>query len=180
MNLHPTSCACRKPCSMRMHNPAFRSFEVLKMGNETIGQSVQVSRTPSGQGLVSAPIPLNDLKRYRPGILIFSRRQTLLYLNRRALELIGPLDQAEIGAVCEIPSTPVCELRNAIQAALDHRRDANIWELFEMKRVLCESRRRILVRGFGLADRKSHEDSRIVIVLEELGLSQERVRPGDR
>ena len=69
------------------------------------------------------------------------------------------------------------ELRNAIQAALDHRRDANIWELFELKRVLFEARRKILVRGFGLADRDSHDDSRIVIVLEELGLRQERCEP---
>lgn len=148
------------------------------MGNETISQSGQVSPTSSGQGSVSAPIPLNDRKHYRPGILIFSRRQTLLYLNRRALELTGPLDQAEIGAVCEIPSTPVCELRNAIQAGLDHRRNVEIWELFELKRVLVEARRRILMRGFGLANRNSHEDSRIVIVLEELGLPQERCETG--
>jgi hypothetical protein len=67
------------------------------MGNETISQSGQVSQTPHGQGSVSAPIPLNDIHHYRPGILIFFRRQKLLCLNRRALELTGHLDQAEIG-----------------------------------------------------------------------------------
>ena len=148
------------------------------MGDETIRQRGQVSQMPFGQGSLSAPIPLNDIRHYRPGILIFSRRQKLLYLNRRALELTGQLDQAEIGAVCEVPSTPVRELRNAIQTVLDHRRDANIWEIFEMKRVIFEARRRILVRGFGLANRKSHDDSRIVIVLEELGLPQERSETG--
>jgi hypothetical protein len=96
------------------------------------------------------------------------------------LELTSHLDQGEIGAGCEVPSTPVCELRNAIQAVLDHRRAANIWELFELKRVIFEARRRILVRGFGLANQKSHDDSRIVIVLEELGLPQGALRPGDR
>jgi hypothetical protein len=148
------------------------------MGDEAIRQRDQVSQTPSGQGPVSAPIRLNGLKHYRPGILIFSRRQKLLYLNGRALELTGHLDQAEIGAGCEVPSTPVCELRNAIQAVLDHRRAANIWELFELKRVIFEARRRILVRGFGLANQKSPDDSRIVIVLEELGLPQERGESG--
>ena len=42
---------------------------------------------------------------------------------------------------------------------------------FELKRVIFESERKILVRGFGLADRNSHDDSRIVIVLEEVTLS---------
>jgi hypothetical protein len=148
------------------------------MGNETISLNGQVSRTPSGQGSVSAPILLNDIRHYRPGILIFSRRQKSLCLNRRALELTGHLSQADIGAVCEIPSTPVHELRNEIQAVLDHRRDADIWERFEMKRIIVEARRRILVRGFGLADQKSHDDSQIVIVLEELGLPQERCETG--
>lgn len=64
----------------------------------------------------------------------------------------------------------VRELRVAIQQGLDSRRDANIWELFELRRVRFEARRRILVRGFGLADRHSFADSRIVIVLEELGV----------
>lgn len=136
-------------------------------------QGNHVSQMRRGQGATSEPIPLNDTARYRPGILIFSRRQRLLHLNRRALELTGQLDQAAIGPVCEIHSAPVRELRNAIQATLDHRRDAYIWELFELKRVFFEATRRILVRGFGLADRNSHDDSRIVIVLEELGLQQE-------
>jgi hypothetical protein len=153
-------------------------LEVLKMGNETISLNGQVSPTSSEQGSVSAPIPLNDIRYYRPWILIFSRREKLLYLNRRAFELTGHRNQTEIGAVCEIHSTPVSELRSAIQAGLDHRRNVDIWELFELKRVLVEVGHRILMRGFGLANRNSHDDSCIVIVLEELGLPQECCEPG--
>lgn len=112
--------------------------------------------------------------RSRPGILIFSRRQKLLHMNRRALELTGHLGQAEIGPVNEIHSAPVCELRAQIQAALDIRKAASISELVEMKRLIFEAGRKILMRGFGLADRNSFEDSRIVVVLEEVGLRQER------
>jgi hypothetical protein len=109
----------------------------------------------------------------QPGILMFTRGQKLLHTNRRALELIRHLDQSECEPGCEIHSAPVCDLRNAIQAALDHRRTANIWEPFELKRILFQARRRVLMRGLGLADRTSHDDSLIVIVLEELDRQQE-------
>ena len=65
------------------------------------------------------------------------------------------------------------ELSAQIQETLDHRREANIWEIFELKRVIFKTERKILVRGFGLADRNSHDDSRIVVVLEEVGVQQE-------
>lgn len=137
-------------------------------------QDDHVSQMPLGQESVSEPGPLNDRVRYRCGILIFSREQKLLHANHRALELAGHLHQADIGTVCEIHSAPVLELLNAIQAALDHRRSADIWEPFKLKRVLLEGRRKLLVHGIGLAHRSSPDDSRIVIVLEELALRQER------
>jgi hypothetical protein len=130
-----------------------------------------------GQGAVSERGSLNDPVHYRSGILIFSHGQKLLHANRRALELTGHLHQAEIGTVGEIHSAPVRELRNAIQAAMDHRRAANIWEPFKLKRVIFEGRRKFLVCGFGLADRSSLDDSRIVLVLDELGLRQECREP---
>lgn len=108
--------------------------------------------------------------RSRPGIPIFSCRQQLLHMNRRALELTGRLNQTEIGPVNDILLAPVRELSAQIQEALDSHKEANIWKLFELKRVIFEAGRKILVRGFGLAGRKSHDDSRIVIVLEEVGL----------
>lgn len=110
--------------------------------------------------------------RSRPGILIFSRRRQLLHMNRRALELTGHLNQTEIGPVNDIRLAPVRELSAQIQEALDSRKEANIWELFELKRFIFEAGRKILVRGFGLADRNSYDDSRIVIVLEEVSLRQ--------
>ena len=111
--------------------------------------------------------------RSRPGILIFSRGRQLLHMNNRALELTGHLNRDEIGLVHDLRSAPVRELSAQIQEMLDHRRDVNIWEIFELKRVIFEAERKILVRGFGLADRNSYDDSRIVIVLEEVGRQQE-------
>jgi hypothetical protein len=144
------------------------------MNGQAVKQGEDVSQMGRGQETASESIPLNDWAHSRSGILIFSCRQRLLHANRRALKLMGHLDQAEIGTVREVHWVPVRELWNAIRAALDHRRAAHLWEPFELKRIIFEKRRRILVRGFGLADRNSHDDSRIVIVLEEVGFRQER------
>ena len=70
--------------------------------------------------------------RSRPGILIFSRRQQLLHINSLALELTGHLNQAEIKSVHDIRSAPVRVLSAQIQETLDYRREANIWEIFEL------------------------------------------------
>ena len=133
------------------------------MRGDTIRKRGHVSRMRRGQGSVSERSSQNDIEYSQPEVLMFSRGKKLLHVNRRAVGVTGRLDH----------SVPLRELRNAIQAGLNLRRAANIWELFELKRVLFEGRRRILVRGLGLADRSPHDDSRIVIVLEELGLQQE-------
>ena len=137
------------------------------MNDGTVIPDGHESHVRPGQGLPSPePSAKSASVRSRPGILIFSRRQQLLHMNRRALELTGRLNQTEIGPVNDILLAPVRELSAQIQ-------EANIWKLFELKRVIFEAGRKILVRGFGLAGRNSHDDSRIVIVLEEVGLQQE-------
>lgn len=148
------------------------------MSGGVLREHGHVSEIRLGQGVASDSIPLYGRGQYHPGVLIFSRRQKLLHASRRALELMDQLDPSELGPVREIHSTAVQELRHAIQAALDHRRVANIWEIFELKRIIFEVRRTILVRGFGLADPKSYEDSRIVIILEELGARTELSETG--
>ena len=107
-----------------------------------------------------------------PGILVFSRRRQLLHMNHRALELTGHLDQTETGPATMTLSRLVRELRVQIQETLDSRRKADIWELFELKREMVESGRKILLRGFGLADRNSPVNARIVIVLNEVSCRQ--------
>lgn len=128
------------------------------------------------QGLSSSePNAKEASARSRPGILIFSRRRQLLHMNSRALELTGHLNQAEIKSVHDIRSAPVRELSAQIQETLANRKDANIWGIFELKRIIVETERKILVRGVGLADQKnSFDNSHIVIMLEEVGRRQEQ------
>jgi hypothetical protein len=108
-----------------------------------------------------------------PGILLFSHRGEVLHMSRRALDLIGHLNQGEIGPDHDLRAAPVRELLAQIQETLAHRKAANIWEAFELKRVIFEAGCKILVQGFGLANQDSDNDSRIVIVLEEVGRRQE-------
>ncbi len=127
-----------------------------------------------GEGLCShEPSAKNAFHRPTVGILIFSLGQELLHVNPRALELIDHLGHSEIRPVNDISSGPVHVLRVLIQEALDRYKEGNIWEPFELKSLVFEAGRKILIRGFGLADRHSYNQSRIVIILEEVGLRQE-------
>lgn len=112
----------------------------------------------------------------RPGIVIFSRRQQLLHMNRRALELIGHPDQGETGLISDMRVALVRELCAQIQEALAFRKQSHIREHVEIKRHISDSVRTITLRGFGLPDRNGREDSRIVILMEESGPQQE---PGE-
>ena len=119
------------------------------------------------------PVERSASERSRPSILIFSHRQQLLHMNRRAMELTGHLDQTEIGSTNDIPVASVQALRTAILTTLDQRKEGNIWESFELEGAVFDVARNITIRGFGIADRDSHDRSRIVIVLDEIGLQGE-------
>jgi hypothetical protein len=137
------------------------------------GHESHVGRGPglsSGEpSMESAPV------RSQPGLLIFSHCGHLLHMNRRALNLIGDLNQKEIGPDHDVRSTLVRELLIQIQETLARRKAANIWDLFELKRVIFEVGRKVLIRGLGLATQDSYYNSHIVIVLEEIGRRQEHM-----
>jgi hypothetical protein len=153
-------------------NPISDPRRPSMMTDGSVMQDGHESHVWHGQGLSShEPSAESASVRSRPGIFIFSHRGHLLHMSRRALELIGLLDQAEIEPNNDVCFAPVRELLARIQETLDHRNEANIRDPFELKRWIFEAGRKILVRGFGVGDRNSHNDSRIVIVLEEVGLS---------
>jgi len=107
-----------------------------------------------------------------PGILVFSRSLQLQYVNRRALELLRNIGQAMTESGLIVLPTPLLELRDQIQESLDDRLEANIWEPFEMSRAVSETGRRLLFRGYGRPNGSASRDSRIIIVLEEIGSSE--------
>jgi hypothetical protein len=112
--------------------------------------------------------------RSSPGILVFSHKRQLLHINRRAMQLTGHLGQAETGPATVTLSRLVSDLRVQIQDIIASRMEANVWEFFELKRFMSESGRKIVLRGFGLPDRNAGGHSRVLIILEEVSLQQER------
>lgn len=145
------------------------------MNNGIVLGDVSKSTAPRVPGLSGIePFVSADGRGTSPGILIYSHSRKLLHMNRRAMELTGHLDRTDAEPINKLRSASVHELRQNIQETLDHRRLTNISELFELKRFLFEAGRTIQVRGFGLAGRYSDEDSRIVIVLEEIEHLQEQ------
>lgn len=143
------------------------------MNGGTMTRDGDESHMWRGQALSSLePSANNVAQRSTVGILIFSLMQELLHMNLRALELMDHLAQSEIRPLNDIPSGPVHALWVLIKETLDRCKAANIcmWEPFELKSVVFEAGRKILIRGFGLADPHSYDHSRIVIILEEVGL----------
>lgn len=144
------------------------------MNDGTVMRDGHESHVWSRQGLSAREPSVESASvRSQPGTLLFSHRGELLHMSRRAMELIGHLKQAEIGPDNDVRSALVRAFLAQIQETLDHRKAANIWDAFELKRVIFEAGRKLLVHGFGLVNQNSHNDSRIVIVLEEIILRQE-------
>jgi len=108
-----------------------------------------------------------------PGILVFSHRGQLLYLNRRALKMTGHLGQVETGPFTTSRTRQVIELRGQIRQTLTSRMTANVWDPFELKRVIFEPGQKILLRGVGLPNRNASNHSHIIITLEEVRLRHE-------
>jgi PAS domain-containing protein len=129
---------------------------------------------PELGGFSSGPSAKSASVRSEPGILIFSRRPQLLHMNPRASELTGRFDRAETRSATLALSRLVSELRVQIQDTLDGRIEANVWEPFELRRLMFEFGRKIVLRGFGLPNRNSIDHSRVIIVLEDVNFRRER------
>lgn len=109
----------------------------------------------------------------RPGILVFSRTLELLYVNRRAVELIGSSEMATTSQLRFALSAPVIELLTEVQQALDTCLAAWRWEPCELQKTVEDAGHRVHLRGFGLPDRRASDRSRIIIVVESDALQQE-------
>jgi hypothetical protein len=116
-----------------------------------------------------------------PGILVLSRSLQLQYVNRRALELMRNIGPAMTESGLIMLPAPILQLRDQIQEILDARIEANIWESFEMSRVVSERGHRLLLRGFGHPNEVANCDSRIIILFEEIGSTakykNQQIRP---
>ena len=109
-----------------------------------------------------------------PGLIILSTDQRLLHMNRRGWELIRQINDSQTvtetvkaGGLLPPAVTEICtEIHTLLKAQLGSKD----WEQLEVRRLVGDSKRPILLRGFGLPG----SDSRILIVMELMG-RRERV-----
>src|SRR5687768_13396926 len=109
-----------------------------------------------------------------PGLIILSTDKRLLHMNRRGWELIRQINDSQTvtetvkaGGLLPPAVTEICtEIHTLLKAQLGSKD----WEQLEVRRLVGDSKRPILLRGFGLPG----SDSRVLIVMESMG-RRERV-----
>jgi hypothetical protein len=101
-----------------------------------------------------------------PGIVVLSPSLQVLHMNRRAMALLNQLERTEqsIGADRAV-AEPLHQHCQDITEAMQARLAANNWEQFHQYRTICDSTHSILLKGFGLPDRRGLPHSRILMLL---------------
>jgi len=106
-------------------------------------------------------------KRVGPGILMLTSSMQLLYRDRRSWELCAQINKHQSGKAANGVLPPaVADLCVKIMKAKD-------WEQFQLRRIVGDPKRPILLCGLGLPDTTGSQQSRILIMMEEIGRRQE-------
>ena len=101
-----------------------------------------------------------------PGIVVLSTTLQVLHMNRRAMGLLGHLEQAsQRQGTKPLLSAPLLQHCQDIVQTLQARLASNNWERFHHYRVIGEPDHTILLKGFGLPDRRGLSHSRILMLL---------------
>jgi hypothetical protein len=101
-----------------------------------------------------------------PGIVVLSPSLQVLHMNRRAMVLLDQLGHTaqSIGARQAV-AAPLHQHCQDIIGTLQARLESNNWEQFQQFRTIGNSPHTILLKGFGLPDRRGPSYSRIVMLL---------------
>jgi len=101
-----------------------------------------------------------------PGIVVLSPNQEVLFMNRRAMVLLNQLEHTaqSIGTERDV-AAPLRQHCQDIIETLQARLGSNNWEQFQQSFTIGDSPHTILLKGFGLPDRRGLSHSRIVMLL---------------
>jgi hypothetical protein len=101
-----------------------------------------------------------------PGLVVLSASLQVLHMNRRAMALLKHLEGTEQSIGTE--RTVVAPLQQHCQdiiEAMQARLASNNWEQFQHYCTIGDSTRAIVLKKFGLIDRRGLPHSRIVLLL---------------
>ena len=122
------------------------------------------------------PVHMENIAEQRsgPGLMVLTPQLQTLHMNRQAVELCRELAQGASGAsaAAGLPR-PVHDLATDIRSMLQIKTEAKDWEQLQVRRLIGDTRRAVLLRGFGLPDHGGLEHARIMIIMEEIGRRQE-------
>lgn len=138
--------------------------------------TARVQETSLIENALEAPVYMENIAEQRsgPGLLVLTSSCQIMHVNRQAAELIEEMSHRENGnpPTGELPS-PISDLAAEIVKNLQVRTEAKDWEQFQMRRLVGDARRAILLRGFGLPDRAGVQQSRVVVIMEAVGRRQQ-------
>jgi len=101
-----------------------------------------------------------------PGIVVLSSSLQVLHMNRRARALLTQLKRSAQSSETErAVAAPLHQHCQDIIETMQERLAAHNWEQFHQYRMINDSTHPILLKGFGLPDRRGLPHSRIVILL---------------
>ncbi|RPH78884.1 MAG: hypothetical protein EHM80_09200 [Nitrospiraceae bacterium] len=101
-----------------------------------------------------------------PGIVVLSPSLQVLFMNQRAIALLNQLDHTaqSIGTEREI-SAPLHQHCQDMVETLQTRMRSSNWEQFQQDCTIGNSPHTIVLKGFGLPDRRGLSHSRIMMLL---------------
>lgn len=101
-----------------------------------------------------------------PGIVVLTPAWQILHINRRAIVLLNQLGHTpqHIGTERDV-AAPLHHHCQDIIETLQARLGSNPWEQFQQSCTLGDSPHIIVLKGFGLPDRRGLSHSRIVMLL---------------
>jgi hypothetical protein len=101
-----------------------------------------------------------------PGVVVLSPSLQVLHMNRQAMVLLNQLKHTaqSVGAERAF-SAPLHQPCRDITETLQARLRSNNWEQFQLCRTIGDSPHRIVLKGFGIPDRRGLSHSRIVMLL---------------
>jgi DNA-binding CsgD family transcriptional regulator len=107
-------------------------------------------------------------RRSGPGILILSTDTRLLHMNRRGWELIRQINDCRPLKAGGLLPAAVTEICSEIQTLLSAQLGSKDWEQLEIRRLAGDTKKPVLLRGFGLPGSEAG-NARVLVVMEIMG-----------
>src|SRR5207247_9422820 len=110
------------------------------------------------------------------GILVLAPPARLLQMSQRAWDVIRQVHDDELGngegnskTARGLLPTALLQICRETFTHLQSGTSTKDWEQFEVRQILSASNNPMLIRGFGVPDRRGSEHGRIIGILEALG-----------